>query len=86
MIEFSYESGFTKVEISEKGTNPPDCLNLDNRVFDNFMLPDEPFAKAFRSLKIYVLVNKSLCEKLISSLESPTTFDERFFSKLLQYS
>ena len=47
-------------------------------VFDNFILVDEPFAKALQSFKICVLVNKNLCRKLFSALESPTTFDKSF--------
>ena len=46
--------------------------------FDNFILADDTFAKVFKSLKTCVLVNDSLCEKLVSSLELPITFDERF--------
>ena len=43
----------------------------------NFILTDESFAKALKGLKTGVLVNKSLCGKLFSSLESPPTiFDE----------
>ena len=42
------------------------------------MFADEPFAKALRSFETCVLVNKNLCEKLFSSLESPTTFEEIF--------
>ena len=58
--------------------NPPDCPILTNWVFDNFILADEPFAKALRSLETCASVNNNLCGKLFSSLESPTTFDERF--------
>ena len=58
--------------------NPPDCPVLCNWVFDNFILADEPFAKAFQSLKACVLVNNNTCGKLVSSLESPTAFDEYF--------
>ena len=42
------------------------------------MLVEEPFAKALRSLEICVLVNNNLCGKLLSWLESLTTFDESF--------
>ena len=42
------------------------------------MLAEEPFAKASRSLETCVLVNTKLCGKLVSSLESSTTFDESF--------
>ena len=42
------------------------------------ILADEPFAKALRNFETCVLVNNSLCGKLFSSLESPTTFDEIF--------
>ena len=38
----------------------------------------EPFAKAFRSLETCALVNNNLWGKLVSSLDSPTTFDEKF--------
>ena len=57
--------------------------NLDfpifwNCVFDNFILADEPFAKALRRFGTCVLVKDNLCGKLFSSLESPTIFDEIF--------
>ena len=42
------------------------------------MLADEPFAKALRGLKTCILVNTSLCRKLLSLLQSPPTFDESF--------
>ena len=58
--------------------NHPDCPILCNGVFDNFILAEEPFAKALRNFETCVLVNNSLCGKLFSSLESPTTFDEIF--------
>ena len=63
--------------------NPPGCPILCNWVFDNFILAEELFAEALRNFKTCVLVNKNLCGKLFSSLESPTTFDK--FSKLLQF-
>ena len=47
-------------------------------VFDNFILADEPFAKALRSLETCVLTNNNLSGKLFSSLESTTAFDESF--------
>ena len=50
----------------------------NNWVFENFILPDEPFAKALGILETCVSVKNNLCEKLVLSLESPTTFDERF--------
>ena len=62
--------------------NPPGCPILCNWVFDNFVLAEEPFAKALRSIETCILVNNNLCGKLVSSLESLTTFDESF--KLLQ--
>ena len=51
---------------------------LDNRVLDNFTLADEVVAKALERIKTCVLVNNYLCEKLVSSLELPITFHERF--------
>ena len=45
--------------------------SLDSWIFANLILADELFAKAF------VSVNNNLREKLVSSLESPITFDKR---------
>ena len=42
------------------------------------MLAEELFAKALRSFETCVSVNKNLCRKLYSSLESPKSFDETF--------
>ena len=58
--------------------NPPDCTILGYWVFESFILADEPFAKALRIFEICVLVNNNLWGKLFSSLESPTTLNERF--------
>ena len=41
--------------------NPPDCPILCNWVFDSFILAEELFAKALRSLKTCVSVNNNLC-------------------------
>ena len=38
----------------------PDCIILDNRVFDNLILADELFAKAFRRFKTCLLANNNL--------------------------
>ena len=43
-----------------------DCIILDNCGFANFILADEPFAKALRIFETSVLVNNNLCEKLVS--------------------
>ena len=48
------------------------------RVFGNFIFADKLFAKALRSLKTCVLVNNNICGKLVSSLELPITFEEKF--------
>ena len=39
--------------------NPPDRLILRKRVFENFILAEELFAKALRNFETYVLVNNS---------------------------
>ena len=65
--------------------NPPDCAILENWVFENFILADETFKKALRSLETCVLVNNSLFEKLFSSLESLIIFDERFKVTLVPF-
>ena len=46
------------------------CTILGSRVFHNFVLADEPFAKALRRLEFCALADKTLREKLLSSLES----------------
>ena len=51
---------------------------LCNRVFDFLILAEQLFAKALRSFETCVLVNKNLCVKLFSPLESPATFHESF--------
>ena len=58
--------------------NPSNCTILDRWVFENFVLADEPFAKTLQIHETCVLANNNWCEKLISSLESPTSFDEIF--------
>ena len=64
--------------------NPPDWAILCNRVFDNFILANEPFAKTFPSLETCVLVNNNLCRKLFSWLEF-SAFDESFKVTSVQY-
>ena len=52
--------------------NPLDCFILRNWVFDNFILADEPFAKALRRFETCLLVNNNLWEELFLS---PATFE-----------
>ena len=58
--------------------NPPDYPILCNWVFNNFVLADELFAKALRSLETCVLVNNKLCGKSYSLSEWPILFNESF--------
>ena len=53
--------------------NLPDFPILCNWFFDNFILAEKLFAKAFRSFETCILVNNNLCEQLFSSLEAPIT-------------
>ena len=46
--------------------NPPNCFVLYNGVFDNFILAEKLFAKAWQCLETCVLVNNNLCGKLLS--------------------
>ena len=57
----------------------PNCTILDRWVFNNFILADKLFAKALQSLETCVSVNNNLCGKLLSLLETPITFGERFY-------
>ena len=56
--------------------NLPNCHILCKWLFDSFILAEELFAKALRSFQTCVLANNKLCEKLFSSLEPPTIFEE----------
>ena len=58
--------------------NPPDWTILDSWAFDNFILADKLFAQALQSLENCLSVSNNLRGKLVSTLESPITFDERF--------
>ena len=57
--------------------NSPYCPILCNWVFDNFILVDEPFAKALPNFATCVLVNNNLGRK-----ESPTLIEEIYFSTI----
>ena len=59
------------------GINPADFIILNNSVFENFILSDEPFAKDLRIFETCVSVNNNLCGKLVSSLEVRIKFDEK---------
>ena len=58
--------------------NPSDCTILESWVFENFILADESFAKALQIFETGVSVNNNLCEKLVSSSESPIALGEIF--------
>ena len=53
--------------------------------FDNYILAEELFEKALRSLETCMLVNNNLSGKLFSSLESPITFEEIFKVTLVPF-
>ena len=57
---------------------PPNWRILDNWVFENVILADEPFAKGLRIFETCVSANNNLCGKLVSSLKFLIKFDERF--------
>ena len=54
--------------------NPPDCIILDNWVFDNLISADEWFAKALRRFATCLLVNNNIWGKSVSL--SPIIFDD----------
>ena len=62
--------------IKSRKLKRPNCIILEYWVFENFILTDEPFAKASRIFETCVLVNNNLWGKLILSLNSPTAFHE----------
>ena len=60
--------------------NPTNCTILDNQVFENFILADEPFAKPLQIFETCVLVNKISCGKLVLSLASITIWWKIYLS------
>ena len=73
-------AGFNKEDKIDKGPiRPPNCTVLDSRVYDNFILADEPFTTALHRFETCRSDNNNnLCRKSASSLESPITFDQKF--------
>ena len=63
----SLDKIFSKTGMS--GITLPNWTSLDKWVFENFMLADEPFAKALQISETCVSVNNNLSGKLLSSLE-----------------
>ena len=43
-----------------KYADPPDCIILDNRIFENFILADEPFVKALHIFEACVSFDNNL--------------------------
>ena len=80
-MSLSLNNGNSKIALVASiawGTiNHTECIILYNWVVENFILANEPFAKALKTLKTYASVNNNLSEKLVSSLEFPIKFDER---------
>ena len=60
--------------------NPPDCIILDNWVFDNLISVDNLLEKDLWRFKTCLLVNNNLWGKLVSS--SPITFDDNLKTNL----
>ena len=58
--------------------NPQNCIFFDSCIFQSFLLADEPFAKVLQSFETCLLVDYIVWERLVSSLDSPTAFHERF--------
>ena len=59
---------------SNLSKDPPDCIILDNWVFDNFISADKWFAKDLRRFETFLLVNNNLWVKLVSLW--PIVFDD----------
>ena len=59
--------------ITDSCKDPPNCT-----ILDSYVLADKPFAKTLQIFETCVSFNNNLCGKLVSSFESPTTFDEIF--------
>ena len=59
-------------------SNPSDYTNLHDWDSKSFILADKLFAKALQNFESCLSDSRNLCEKLVSSLESPIIFDEKF--------
>ena len=84
-ISFPYLATFDKMfpKIGMSWRTPSNCTILNNWVFENFILPGEPFVKTLRIFETCVSVNNTLCGKLVSSLEFPIKLIKDL--KLLQF-
>ena len=51
--------------------NPPKRIILESWVFENFILADEPFAKALKTFEACLLFNNDLCEKSHHLINQP---------------
>ena len=56
--------------------NPPDCIILDNLLFESLVSVDKLFVKALQRFATCVLVNNNSYRKLILSSELPIIFDD----------
>ena len=69
---------FVKMSHKWLHKNSSDWRILPNWAFYNSILDKKPFGKALQSFPTCVLINKNLCWKLFSWLESATMLDESF--------
>ena len=65
--------------------NPPDCIILDNWIFDNLKSVDELFPKALQTFATYILVNNNLWGKLVSSSELSIIIDDNLKTTLVSF-
>ena len=64
LIEIYSWDNLTKIKDKAlTGLNSPNCIILDSRVFNNFKLANEPFARASRILETCVSFSNDLCQK-----------------------
>ena len=56
--------------------NPSYCPILCKLIFDNFILAEDLFAKAWRTFENWLSVNNNLYRKLFLSFASPTTLND----------
>ena len=65
--------------------NAPDCILLDNWVFDSLLIAEKLFPRALEKFKTYLLVNHNLCRILWLTLELPIIFDDRQFPTSISF-
>ena len=78
----SGDEPYTRYDEGPYVSDLPNCIILGNWTFENFILTEEPVAKALQIFETCTLVNTNLWGKLVSKFDWPTIFDGNYFSSI----